>query len=132
MENIRSMVKKNVTLTVNAPKMSVQINKQYVTHILKHLLNNAAEHAPEGGHITLEFRKRGAHKHQFLVMDNGQGIPEEKREDVFKPFLVVHDLTSGDGLGLPICRQMALNMDGDLFIDGEYTKGTRFVLNLHE
>ena len=41
------------------------------------------------------------------------------------------DLTTGDGLGLPICRQMALKMDGDLEIDPEYTKGTRFVLSLH-
>ena len=78
----------------------------------------------------MEFKKRGPHSHQFIVSDTGNGIPEEKREDVFKPFLEIRDLTEGDGLGLPICKQMALKMNGDLEIDSQYTKGTRFVLEL--
>ena len=127
---IRDKVKSGVTLSVNAPNMSAPINKAYVSHILLHLLKNAAEYTPEGGTISLVFKKRGAHSQQFLVSDTGQGIPEEKREDVFKPFLEIKDLTTGDGLGLPICRQMALKMNGDLDIDPEYTKGIRFVLNL--
>ena len=131
MDEIRGKVKPNVLLAVNAPKMSAKINREYVSHILLHLLNNAAEYTPEGGHITLDFKKRGAHTHQFLVTDTGQGIPEEKRDDVFKPFLEIHDLTKGDGLGLPICKQMALKMNGDLDIDPAFTKGTRFVLDLH-
>lgn len=131
MEEIRNKVKSGVTLTVNAPKMGAKINKEYVSHVLLHLLNNAAVYTPEGGRITLEFKKRGAHTHQFLVSDTGQGIPEEKREDVFKPFLYVHDLTEGDGLGLPICKQMAMKMNGDLNVDPTYTKGARFVLDLH-
>lgn len=131
MDQIRDKVKSSVTLTVNAPNMSAPIHKEYVSHILSHLLENAAEYTPAGGTICLEFKKRGAHAHQFLVSDTGEGIPEEKREDVFKPFLEVKDLTTGDGLGLPICRQMALKMNGDLDIDPAFTKGTRFVLNLH-
>ena len=131
MDQIRDKVQKDVTLTVNAPKMSAQINKEYVSHILLHLLNNAAEYTPEGGHITLDFKKRGAHTHQFLVSDTGCGIAEEERDNIFKPFLDIKDLTKGDGLGLPICKQMALKMDGDLTIAPDYVKGARFVLELH-
>jgi len=130
MDQIRNKVKKDVRLTVEAPKMSVKLNKEFVSHILLHLLNNAAKFTPAEGHIKLEFKKRGAHKFQFLVTDSGQGIDAEKRSDVFKPFLEIKDLTTGDGLGLPICKQMALKMNGDLDIDAEYTKGTRFVLDL--
>lgn len=131
MDQIRDKVKREVTLKVNAPKMTMDMNKEYVSHILLHLLTNAAEYTPEGGTIWLEYKKRSAHTHQFLVSDTGCGIPEEKREDVFKPFLEIRDLTKGDGLGLPICKQMALKMNGDLDIDPEFTKGTRFVLELH-
>jgi signal transduction histidine kinase len=130
-EQIRNKVKSNVNITVNAQKMSVSLNKEYVSHILLHLLENAAIYTPEGGTVCLEFKKRSPHTYQFLVSDTGQIIPEEKREDVFKPFLEVHDLTTGDGLGLPICKQMALKMNGDLEIDPKFTKGTRFVLDLH-
>ena len=131
MDGIRDKVKSNVNLSVNAQKMSAPLYKEYVSHILQHLLENAAEFTPEGGNIHLEFKKRGPHSYQFLVSDTGCGIPEERREDVFKPFLEIHDLTDGDGLGLPICKQMALKMNGDLEIDPQFTKGTRFILDLH-
>ncbi|MBQ6955524.1 MAG: sensor histidine kinase [Bacteroidales bacterium] len=131
MDHVRDQAKSDVTLAVNAPKMSVPMNREYVGHILLHLLQNAVEYTPEGGKITLDYKKRGQHTHQFLVSDTGEGIPEEKRDDLFKPFLEIRDLTQGDGLGLPICKQMALRMNGDLDLDPAFTKGTRFVLELH-
>ena len=131
MAQINDKVKSNVSLTVNAPKSTVCINKKYVEHILLHLLTNAAEYTPADGNIWLDFKKRSPHKYQFLVSDTGCGIPEEKQDDVFKPFLEIRDLTTGDGLGLPICKQMAQNMNGDLAVNPQFTKGTRFVLDLN-
>ena len=131
MEQIRNKVKADVEIKVNAPKMSASINKEYVSNLLLHLLNNAAEYTPAEGTIWLEFKKRSAHTLQFLVANTGSTIPEEKREDIFKPFLEIRNLTEGDGLGLPICKQMARKMNGDLEIDPEFTKGVRFVLELH-
>jgi len=131
MEQIRGKEKSGVELTVTAPKLSAKINQEYVSHILLHLLNNALKYVEDGGHIRLEFKKRGPQSFQFMVSDTGVAIPKEQQDDVFKPFLEIKDLTQGDGLGLPICRQMALKMDGELHIDPEFTKGTRFVLNLH-
>ena len=127
---VRPQIKSSVHLKVDVPHMSAPLCREYVHHILHHLLSNAALYTPEEGHITLEFKKRGPHKLQFIVSNTGSAIPEEKREDVFKPFLEIHDLTEGDGLGLPICRQMALCMNGDLNIDPQFTRGTRFVLDL--
>lgn len=130
MDQIRNKVKSGVNLKVDAPKMTASINKEYVSHILLHLLHNAAIYTPADGHIALEYKKRGAHKHQFLVSNTGSTIPEEQREEVFKPFREICDLTQGDGLGLPICKQMAMKMNGDLDIDPAFTKGVRFVLHL--
>ena len=128
---IRNKVKSGVEIVVNAPKMSAKIHREYLSHILRHLLHNAAEYTPEAGHIWLDYKKRGAHMQQFVVTDTGCGIPEEKIDDVFKPFLEIKDLCAGDGLGLPICKEMAKKMNGDLEIDPKYTKGTRFVITLH-
>ena len=130
MNQVRGTEQKDVQLVVNAPKMSAQIYRPYVSHILTHLLKNAVEFTPAEGKVTIDFKKRGQHKIEFHVSDTGCGIPEEKRDDVFKPFIEIHDLTKGDGLGLPTCKQMALKMGGDLNIDAEYTRGTRFVLEL--
>lgn len=130
-EKVRAEVKADVTVTVNAPKLSVKIAPEALEHVLLHLLDNAARYTPEGGKIWLDFKKRGAHTHQFVVSDTGCGISEEKRDNLFKPFSEVKDLTEGDGLGLPICSLMATKMNGTLSIDPTYTKGTRFVLELH-
>ena len=67
----------------------------------------------------------------MAVPSRWNAIEEEKRENIFQAFREIRDLTKGDGLGLPTCKQMALKMKGDLIIDPEYTKGTRFVLELH-
>lgn len=130
-EEIRPQIKDSVALTVTVPKMAVKIHKEYITYVVRHLLKNAVTYTPAEGKITLEFKKRSPHTYQFLITNTGSVIPEEKREDVFKPFLEIKDLVEGDGLGLPICKQMALKMNGDLDIDPAFTKGTRFVLNLH-
>lgn len=130
-EEIRPKVKDNVSLTMTVPKMEVKLHKEYISYILRHLLKNAAVYTPAEGKISLDFKKRSPHTYQFLITNTGSMIPQEKREDVFKPFLEIKDLAEGDGLGLPICKQMASKMDAELDIDAAFTKGTRFVLNLH-
>ena len=131
MDGIRDRIKPGVTLSVNAPKMNIKIAPEPLTHVLNHLLNNAALYTPEGGKISLEFKKRGAHTHQFIVTDNGAGIPEEIRQQIFRPFSEVRNLTEGDGLGLPICSLMAIKMNGKLSLDDSFNHGARFVLELH-
>ncbi|MCD8310827.1 MAG: sensor histidine kinase [Prevotellaceae bacterium] len=131
MDQIRGKVKEGVGLTVNAPKLEAKINPEQLERVLLHLLQNAAEYTPEEGKIWLDFKKRGAHTQQFIVSDTGCGIPEEERENLFKPFTGINDLTQGDKLGLPICSLIAIKMNGSLTLDEGYTKGTRFVLELH-
>ena len=131
MDKIKGKTREDVSLAVNAPKLNVKINPEQLERILLHLLENAAEYTPAGGKIWLDFKKRGAHTHQFIVSDTGCGVPEEQRENIFKPFTEVKDLTLGDGLGLPICSLIATKMNGSLTLDTGYSKGARFVLELH-
>lgn len=130
MERIKPNLQMEVSATVNAPKLSIKTNPQQLEYILMHLLNNAAEFTPEYGRVSLEFKRRGASTQQFIVTDTGSGISKEARENLFKPFTEVKDLTQGDGLGLPICSLMAVKMNGTLTLDESYTKGCRFVLEL--
>ena len=130
MEKVKSNIKTEVTTSVNAPKLQVKANKEQLERILLHLLQNAAYYTQEG-RISLDFKKRGAHTHQFIVTDTGTGIPTEQQEMLFKPFTEVKDLTQGDGLGLPICSLIATKMNGSLTLDTSYTKGSRFILELH-
>jgi signal transduction histidine kinase len=130
MDQIKPRVKAGVSTAVNAPKLSVRSNPEELERVLLHLLKNAAEYTPEGGKIWLDFKKRGAHVQQFIVSDTGNGIPEELRDNIFRPFTETKDLTQGDGLGLPICSLIAVKLNGSLTLDTSYTRGSRFVLEL--
>lgn len=128
---VETKLRPEVTLAVNAPKMSARINPEALGAIIDHLLANAAEYTPAGGKITLDFKKRGPHNIQFIVTDSGPGVDPEARADLFKPFAQVRDLTGGDGLGLPICAVTAARMNGTVRLDEDYAHGARFIVELH-
>ena len=130
-DEVRPELAEGVTLTVNAPKMTVRINEEETAQVIRHLLINAARHTPEGGKITLEYKKRGARSAQFIVTDTGSGIREEKRAGIFRPFNEIRDLTKGNGLGLPINAIRARRLNGTLTLDHTYAKGARFILDVH-
>ena len=130
-EQLKPQVKPDVNIVVNAPKMSAPVNEEALGGVLSHILTNAAIHTPEGGKITLDFKKRGPHNIQFIVTDTGSGISPEDAENIFKPFSTVRDLTTGDGLGLPICALTVAKMNGTLRLDDTYTHGARFIIELH-
>ncbi len=129
-EEVRPDLAPDVTFTVNAPKMAARIVPDQLRHVLLHILRNAAIHTPEGGRITVDFKKRGPHNIQFIITDSGKGVDEELRRDLFIPFARVNDLTQGDGLGLPICSLRVSRMNGTIRLDESYTGGARFVIEL--
>jgi len=70
----------------------------------------------------------------ICVEDTGSGIPQDKLEAVFEPFVQVNrDYASkheGTGLGLSISRDLARRMGGDLTAKSTLGKGSQFTLSL--
>lgn len=128
---VRPLVKPRVVITLNGTKGYALINPEEVGKILTHLLENAAKYTPEGGKITLTYKKRGAKVHQFIVTDSGPGVPEAERETLFTAFSSQCDIAEGDRLGLPICALRAEKINGNLALDPEVTTGASFVLTIH-
>jgi signal transduction histidine kinase len=104
-----------------------------VTQILVNLLSNAIKFTPAGGRIGAEC---AASDHTVLlhVRDTGIGIPPEKLQAVFEPFVQLKeglaDRASGIGLGLSISRDLARAMKGDLTVESTEGHGARFTLVL--
>ena len=129
MDKVKDKIHPDVEIIVDAPQLEVKTNAEQLERILLHLLNNAAQYTTSGK-IWLEFKRKGAHLCHIIVTDNGTGIPNELKENIFKPFSEVKDLAEGDGLGLPICSLIANKLNGNLSIDMDYKKGCRFILVL--
>ena len=67
---------------------------------------------------------------QFSVTDTGCGIPAEKQKTIFKRFEKLDEQASGFGLGLSICQIIIKRLDGQIWIDADYTQGARFIFTL--
>jgi signal transduction histidine kinase len=68
------------------------------------------------------------------IADTGPGIPADKVELIFEPFVQLNGspahVTEGTGLGLAISRELARAMGGDVTVQSEYGKGSTFTLTL--
>ena len=85
-------------------------DRDRLVQLLLILLDNAFDHSPPGGTVTVDVRRAG-HDVELVVADEGPGIPAAERERVFEPFTrlpgVRRDRAGGTGLGLAIARRIA-------------------------
>ena len=113
------------------PDMWVLADADKLQQILMNLLGNAVKFTPRGGRIAIRGRVRGPDV-EITITDSGTGVPEEKLEVIFEPFVQVPrpgEIATGTGLGLAIARDLARGMGGDLRADRN-DKGATFVLTL--
>ncbi|MDQ6872769.1 MAG: PAS domain-containing sensor histidine kinase [Gemmatimonadota bacterium] len=103
-----------------------------VEQILLNLLGNAIKSTDRKGSISVECELEPAAV-AIRVIDTGKGIPAEKLEAIFAPFVQLKtkgEPTNGTGLGLPISRRLATAMGGSLTAQSEINKGSTFTLRL--
>ena len=106
--------------------------------IVLNLLSNAVKFTPEGGRVTVgcgavDGGAAGAPV-VVTVTDTGPGIPPEKREAIFEPFVqlgrTLRSGHEGTGLGLAISRDLARAMGGDITVESTEGVGSSFTLML--
>jgi len=115
--------------------LAVYADVEKLQQIVLNLLSNAVKFTPAGGRITIAAGPRVlGNEVEIRVRDTGIGIPREKIETIFEPFVQLdRGLTrrsEGTGLGLAISRDLARAMHGDLVVQSEEGKGAEFVLTL--
>ena len=98
--------------------------------ILVNLLSNAVRHSPPGGEIRVEVRPNTSMV-EFLVRDQGPGIPLDVQQRIFEPFERLDPLSGeGTGLGLPVSRRLAEVLGGRLEVESAVERGAVFTLSL--
>jgi PAS domain S-box-containing protein len=119
--------------TASDPTLAVHGDREKVQQILLNLLSNAAKFTAPGGRVIVEWTRTGDLVH-VAVTDSGIGIPADKLNLVFEPFVQLgSDRTTigqGTGLGLAISRELARSMHGDLAANSTMGVGSTFTLSL--
>jgi len=109
---------------------------QRLAQVITNLLSNAVKFTPDEGTIRLDSKlisedDSGLCHIQISVEDSGIGITDEQKERLFKSFEQAEATTTrkygGTGLGLAITKRIVELMDGDIRVESEPGKGSRFI-----
>jgi PAS domain S-box-containing protein len=115
------------------PSLSVHADAEKVQQIMLNLLSNAIKFTAPGGRITLACSADATDVH-IRVSDTGHGVPADKLERIFEPFVQLDAgptrAHEGTGLGLAISRDLARAMRGELTVESRVGAGSTFTLRL--
>ncbi len=127
-----AMLARDISLAIQLEPVAVDSDRQQLRTVLDNLLGNAVKFIQDGGEIKVWLRRKGS-KANVIVEDNGPGIAEEDRAQIFQPFFQGQrknrSIVKGSGLGLAISREYVQNCGGTLRLLPS-SQGARFSLTL--
>ncbi len=117
---------------------SLLCDMQRIKQVISNLISNAIKFTPQQGRVVFSTQLIKLHTDKaellFKVSDTGIGIPKEKQNSIFKPFLQADDSISkhygGTGLGLSISSQFIELMDSHIELTSTEGKGSTFCFTL--
>lgn len=125
---------KIITTLLDAPQI-LSLSRERIWRVISNLISNAIKFSPRGTEIKVVLTETEK-QIQILVADNGIGIPDNLKNDVFNIFTdAKRPGTAGEksfGLGLSICQQIIENHDGKIWFESEMNKGTTFYVTLNK
>ena len=115
------------------PVYYVRADQSHYREVLSNLIENAIKYTKAGGTITVDIT--GDESHVIVsVVDTGIGIPKEDIPHLFQKFYRVDNSDTreigGTGLGLYLCRRLVEAMDGRIWVESDYGKGSMFFVEL--
>lgn len=125
---------KNITLSVSLPdELTAKGDYGNIDIIIRNLISNAVKFTGHGGEIRIQGNREGNYS-SLSIIDNGIGINAEKIKNLFS--ISPSKSTTGTngergiGLGLLICHQFAVANRGQILVESEPGKGSKFTLVL--
>ena len=109
----------------------VACDRRRLRQVLLNLISNAIKFTSQGT-VTVSVKDQ-APNILFAVIDTGPGIPSEKHEVIFEPFLQAENgekQVQGTGLGLPISRSLVRAHGGELWVESQRGEGSAFFFTL--
>ena len=130
------LLKSYVNLVVICDEnLNIQANENDIKHLLLNLINNAKEEMQKANiphtkrTITIECLQYNENM-TILVQDNGNGIPQEIIDNIFKPHFTTKKDSGGTGIGLYMCKQIVEKYGGDIWVQNTKS-GATFTVELH-
>ena len=117
-----------VEIQIDEPEVLLNGDRQLLDEVLTNLIANALEAGKARARIVMSVRRVGSSTVVFAVDDNGPGIAEHQRGNLFKPFSTTK--VKGTGLGLAFCRRVVEEHGGTIEAQTSSLGGARFEIRL--
>jgi len=107
--------------------LALEADPDLMSQVLINLIRNAAQAArghAEAPHVSLSFSRTRSGRTRIEVADNGPGVPERMRQDIFLPFFTTKP--EGTGVGLSLARQVVLAHRGSIDVGTSEAGGALF------
>jgi len=115
------------------PDIKFKFDLKRMQQVITNLLSNAIKYSPEGGKVTIKSELINNHV-RLIIEDNGLGIPENDIPHLFDKFYRVyrenHSHIEGTGLGLSIVKAIVEEHRGQIEVESEVRKGSKFIITL--
>lgn len=120
--------KSDISLNIEENLPSVMIDRSEIQRVIYNLISNAIKHNKKDTNINIKAGKID-NEVQVSVSDNGQGIPEAEKPNIFQKYPIVKS-GIGSGLGLFLSKQIIDAHGGSIWFESEVGKGTTFYFTL--
>ncbi len=126
---LRPALRRGIRLTIRtqAPDLKVRANAPSLVSAVLNLATNALQAAPADLDLELLARRAANGRAQIVVSDNGPGVPQRIRDQVFEPFFTTR--ARGNGIGLAIVKSVIEAHQGTVCL-ADSVKGATFVIDL--
>lgn len=130
-----AMKDKHINYDVDIPaEWKVKAETAALKQVLTNLIDNARKYTSEGGNIKIWAVRKNLYC-EVSVEDSGMGIPESDLAHIFERFYRVDKARSremgGTGLGLAIVKHLIQAQGGEVGVESQVNKGSRFFFTLH-
>lgn len=121
----------DVALVIKDTDIVFEGDEEKLQRVLSNLISNAIKFSPPKGIVTVK-AQRGSKDLRITVEDQGPGIPADQLQSVFERFHQVETQkkTGGSGLGLAICKAITNLHAGNIWVESEEGKGSKFIVSL--
>lgn len=129
----RKSSKHKISVVYKNELMLARIDAKLIIQVIINLVDNAVKYTPEGSEICITAESKGAFV-SVSVADNGEGIPDSLKNQVFEMFYTgnnsIADSHRSLGLGLPLCKSIIGAHGGEIKVTDNIPKGAVFTFTI--
>jgi len=123
------MAEKNIDFKIHK-KWSGIVNwdKKQILQVIINIIQNAVDAIEESGQINFEISGSGQKKIELIISDNGNGMEESEKQNIFNLYFTTK--AKGTGIGLSIVQRIIYEHHGTINVESAKGKGSKFIISI--